>query len=512
MVKKIMLLFLGILLVPLSCRQEYENLNNSLQQNNPIEAFDNFEKKINQNPDFKKQNTTCNDNFKQATSKTIQSQFTSNVSEVSYRLPFIEVIENYMVNNPEFRDIFNSNLGNVSYRISTVTYGKPTSNAKGIAFPIIKDGRVNGILVGIISPDRTYVEFRAVSNEEPNTISIMDNFQNALDNSMPDSPVPNGKFTTYSIGEKEIKESLIEEVIITKISDGRFSPGYYDISYNNNWYKDYIVRRERIGSGGSGLGQAMSGGSDRHKKFPNYLDPNDDPCEKARELAKKMSEILNNNDINTAIQLIGNLIQQQIANGQIKENAFAIGVDSNGKYHVSSISTATDSNPHKVGYNHFDPNSGITQVGVFHNHTSDNSNSAGDFYELISSNMKYPSYVTNFAQNSLGEVFALNIYDRQKAIAFLQKYPKDQNIDGPEFKGILLDEYEKFRSTADWTLNNNTNAGQVALIAFLEKFDTGVSLSKRIDAFSFKTFKSSSFSQTIYGGQQQTIYTTTDCN
>lgn len=239
---------------------------------------------------------------------------------------------------------------------------------------------------------------------------------------------------------------------------------------------------------------------------------NSDPCANARELANKMTEILNSGDIKTAMQLISNLIQQQIANGQVKENAFAIGMDASGKYHVSPISTATDSNPHSVGYNHFDQSSGITQVGVFHNHTSDNSNSPGDFYELITSNMNYPSYITNFAQNSLGEIFALNIYDRQKAMAFLQKYPKDQNIDGPEFKGTLLADYYRFRSTADWTVNENTNAGQVALVAFLEKLDTGVSLSKRTDTSNFKTFKSSNLSQTVYGGQQQTTYTTTDCN
>lgn len=251
-----------------------------------------------------------------------------------------------------------------------------------------------------------------------------------------------------------------------------------------------------------------SGGTSPSPKDTN----NENPCEKAREMENKMAEILNNNDVNSAIQLLNNLIQQQIAGGQIKENAFAIGIDGKGKYYVSIIATALDSNPHSVAYKHFDATSGITQIGIYHNHTTDSSNSPGDFYELISSSFIYPNYNSNFAQNNRGEVFALNIYDRQKAMAFLQKYPKDQNTDGPEFKGELLADYSRLRSTADWNLNNNSDAAQVALVAFLELFDTGVSLSKQTDNESFKTFKSSNFSEPVYGGQQQTTFITTDCN
>lgn len=397
----------------------------------------------------------------------------------SYSIPFGKLINNFLEKRPNYKNAFEKEVGIVDTKVASQTFG---DKEKLVLFPIKKDNIVFAVLVCRVNENRDFADFHIIkkSIEAQNYIH---------------------QFQKYYNWKTTAREGEIEEVVITVLVG--FSP-------------TIPSEEEQFGSGYSGTdfngGNYIHGGGGGGTISDTTTQTNSDPCAKARELANKMTEILNSTDIKTAVQIISNLIQQQEANGQIKENAFAIGVDSNGRYHVSPISTATDSKPHSVAYNHFDPSSGITQVGVFHNHTSDNSNSPGDFYELISSNVSYPSYITNFAQNSLGEVFALNIYDRQKAMAFLQKYPKDQNIDGPGFKGVLLDEYERFRSTADWTVNNNTNAGQVALIAFLERFDTGVSLSKKIDASNFKTFKASNFNQTVYGGQQQTTYTTTDCN
>ena len=368
-------------------------------------------------------------------------------------------------------------------------------------YPKINEGIVIELVVAVLTDNETQLYFRTLNKDDEIFIENISKFQQVYDRNFRD------KFSKDSLGKNILsgRGGDIEEVVIIVIRDLGSGPRV-------GFPSSGIGQGQGGGCGGFDMCQppAGEGGGDGEPNDPNLNQT--DPCAKAREFANEMTEILNNNDVKTAIQMINNLLQQQIASGQIKENAFVIGVDSSGKYHVSSVSTAPNSNPHSAGYYPFDSNSGITQIGVFHNHTTDNSNSPGDFYELISSNVNSPNYLMNFAQNSLGEVFALNMYDRQKAMAFLQKYPKEQNIEGPNFKGELLDEYERFRSSADWSVNDNINAGQVALIAFLEKFHTGVSLSKQIDLSNFKTFKSSNFNETVYGGQQQTTYTTSDCN
>lgn len=376
-----------------------------------------------------------------------------------------------------------------------------------VYFPIIQDNAVKQIAVAVLSENRTKVNLKLLNTNSQYYKQVYNLFAEAY-TKVQNKQVSNNFTAKYAV-TCEVGCTNIEEVVITvyepKSKSETLLAFNWSLWENDGGGGSCGDFNNCFGSGGGFIGSGDGG-------YAGDGSNTTDPCAKAKELAQKMQEILNNTDVKSAIAQIKALMDQQKLNGQLKENAFAIGVDDSGKYHVSPISTSGIDN-NKVGYNHFPTDSGIKQIGVYHNHSNDNSNSPGDFYELISSNLTYPNYFTNFVQNDIGEVFALNIYDRQKAMMFLQNYPKDSNSDGPGFKGELLADYYRFKSTADWTVNGNTNASQVALVAFLEYYDTGVSLSKQntIDS-NFKTFRSSSFNQTVYGGEQQTTYTTTDCN
>ncbi|MGS0748667.1 hypothetical protein [Halpernia sp. GG3] len=369
-----------------------------------------------------------------------------------------------------------------------------------VVYPKVDKGKVMDLVVASLTADETELYFTPINKDSSLYLDNILAFQLAYSKIFTNNNKTTSKDgncaqgTTYANGNCNI-----QNVVITappKGSGGYTGPRGGDST--GGQCPPYEMCEDQGGSGDGG------GGTEN----PN--EPKD-PCAAARQLSAKMVEILNSTDIKSALIQIATLINQQATNGKVKENSFAIGMDSNGVYHVSTISTALDSDPYKVGYNGFSPRSGIVQIAVFHNHTSDNSNSPGDLYELLSTNSDNANYITNFAMNNNGELFALNIYDREKAMAFLAKYPKENFANGPEFKGELLAEYYNFRSAADWTVNGNNNAGDVAMVAFLEKLDVGVSLSKQTNPSGFTTFKTSNFNLPTSEGSQ-TTYTTSNCN
>ncbi|QWT84968.1 hypothetical protein KBP46_15945 [Chryseobacterium sp. PCH239] len=159
-----------------------------------------------------------------------------------------------MKNNPSYSKRFNDNVGEIYFNLRSITYGETT---KGIAYPIIKDGSVNAVLVGLVNPKRDWVNFIVLKNNSPEVQSIITNFQN----------VYNSPTIASRGGQPEQTEDILP-VIITV---------YGDITGPvNHYYQPYVD----YGSNGGG----MSGGSETYggaggSQTQNPQDPKN-PCEK----------------------------------------------------------------------------------------------------------------------------------------------------------------------------------------------------------------------------------------
>ncbi|REC63327.1 hypothetical protein DRF65_06660 [Chryseobacterium pennae] len=326
-----------------SCRTEDEVLpkEEQAQFRAPIEMFLKFEEKAQADPEFRSQNR------QQASGQTNQKNASYNtspvnipISQVSYKLPFRETIESFFQNNPALGLEFYKDFGNPFYNVSTYTYG---DSSKAIAFPILQGDRVTAFIHGIVTPNRDYVQFTIVQNNDPVTLRVLAILQDAVDNLYPKNPTPMGKFAK----EQNIRVNDIEEITIIKFNV--FSGGGGGFGYmfpGREWWKDSPWKEANGAHLGSGGGKAMSGDGSKHK-FPDYLDPEDDPCEKTKKLL---------DDI--AVQLKVKDLKEHVEKGAKGEKGWKFNKDG------SAPTETTENGEHSVNFG--DPS---TINGGYHNHT-----------------------------------------------------------------------------------------------------------------------------------------------
>ncbi|MDN3690962.1 hypothetical protein QWZ06_01100 [Chryseobacterium tructae] len=323
-----------------SCRTEDEVLpkEEQTQFRAPIEMFLKFEEKAQSDPEFRAQN-------RQETGQAAQKNGTYNttvnipLSPVSYKTPFRETIEAFFKNNGALGQDFYRDFGRPFYNVSTYTYG---NNSKAIAFPILQGDQVTAFIHGIVSPNRDYVQFTVVQNNDPVTLGVLARLQDAVDNLYPKNPTPMGKFAK----EQYIRVNDIEEITIIKFNV--FSGGGGGFGYlfpGRDWWKDAQWKEPGNMHFGGG-GNAMSGDGSKHK-FPDYLDPKDDPCKKAKKLL---------DDI--AVQLKVKDLKEHVEKGAKGEKGWKFNKDG------SAPTETTENGEHSVNFG--DPS---TINGGYHNHT-----------------------------------------------------------------------------------------------------------------------------------------------
>ena len=144
----------------LSCRSE-DAISEQTEFAAPITSFKNFDEKIASDINYKANNLqklkpserTAKTNYStstQATSATVGIP----ISDVSYKIPFRETIENYFANHPDYAQSFYTTFGQPFYSVSTYTYGYNGNAVKAIAFPLLKGDLVTGIIHGVVSANR----------------------------------------------------------------------------------------------------------------------------------------------------------------------------------------------------------------------------------------------------------------------------------------------------------------------------------------------------------------------
>lgn len=235
-----LLLFLTVTLFFFnSCRTDEVTQEEKRTEREKIEAFSRFENNL-------------------ASQKKSQK---SSSEYISYHEPFKEIIQTFMRNNPSYSKRFNDDVGDIYFNIRSITYGETT---KGLAYPIIKDGSVNAVLVGLVNPKRDWVNFIVLKNNSPEVQSIISNFQNVYNSS--------------SIASRGKQPEQTEEILPVIINV------YGDITGPvNHYYQPYVD----YGSNGGGMsGGSETYGGDSGSQTQNPQDPKN-PCEKSKNILSK---------------------------------------------------------------------------------------------------------------------------------------------------------------------------------------------------------------------------------
>ncbi|MEJ5104160.1 hypothetical protein [Chryseobacterium sp. MYb328] len=460
-----------------SCRTEDEVLPKEEQSQFrvPIEMFLKFEEKAQSDPEFRAQN-------KQETGQVTQKNGTYNttvnipISQVSYKLPFRETIESFFQNNPALGLEFYKDFGNPFYNVSTYTYG---DSSKAIAFPILQGDRVTAFIHGIVTPNRDYVQFTIVQNNDPVTLRVLAILQDAVDNLYPKNPTPMGKFAK----EQNIRINDIEEITIIKFNV--FSGGGGGFGYmfpGREWWKDSPWKEANGAHLGSGGGKAMSGDGSKHK-FPDYLDPNDNPCVKLSEKNEAAKAISGNSDFKNKKTTVTNGITNSGP-----EKGYIFGKDTSGNIKIGDVKTGTDSN---VSLPATDPN--FTVTGSAHTHTgidSFDSFSPLDFYATGNNLQTNANYSMMFVFGATGEEYVLNIIDPIKIKNFMNLYKQSTNID--ESNGWMKQSAlgENFYNALKQFIKQGKTDDEAYVLAnayVLRKYDTGMVISKKDPVGRFNT-------------------------
>ncbi|MGE8556754.1 MAG: hypothetical protein ACN6OB_22760 [Chryseobacterium jejuense] len=238
--KKFILRLLLIVTVSLfflnSCRTDETMQEEKRTEQEKIEAFVKFENNLN-------------------TQKNTQK---NNSEYISYHKPFKEIIQAFMNKNPAFAQKFQKEVGDIYFDLRSLTYGE---TSKVIAYPIMEDDKVNAFLIGVVNPQRDWVNFTVAKDDTPEVQRIISKFQNYYNST-----------SVTSRGGREAEQPIEEIVIIVPNAPGPITTPYVDHNgYGNN-----------MSGGGNSYGGTGSGsGSGTQSQNNQNL------CEKSKNMLQK---------------------------------------------------------------------------------------------------------------------------------------------------------------------------------------------------------------------------------
>ncbi|OCA80191.1 hypothetical protein BBH99_16510 [Chryseobacterium contaminans] len=230
-----LLLVVTVLFFFNSCRTDETMQEEKRTEREKIEAFIRFESNL-------------------ITQKSTQK---NNSEYISYHKPFKEIIQAFMNKNPAFAQKFQKEVGDIYFDLRSLTYGE---TSKVIVYPIMKDDKVNAFIIGVINPQRDWVNFTVAKDDTPEVQRIISKFQNFY----------NSASVTSRGGREE--EQPIEEVVIIVDSPGPVTFPYVD--------------HNGFGGGMSGGGPEFSGGgsgSSNHSQNQS----NQNLCERSKNMLQK---------------------------------------------------------------------------------------------------------------------------------------------------------------------------------------------------------------------------------
>lgn len=411
-----------------SCRTDDATQEEKRTEREKIEAFVKFENNL-----------------------SIQKNTKKNAEYISYHEPFKEIIQTFLSNNPDFAQKFRNEAGDINFNLRSLTYGEAT---KVIAYPIMKDGKVNAFLIGAINPQRDWVNFTVAKDDTPGVQRIISKFQNYYNSA------------SVTLRSRE-KEQPIEEIVIIVDSHSQGPVTFPYVDHN-------------------GFGGGMSGGSDTYSggggSGGGQAPPARNPCKEAESSMADANTILKNSEVKQKMDMA--------LKGKIQasnEWTVAIGEKPNGDYEVTSPVEQNATNGTI-------PSSQLanTYIGDGHSHSGSRGNpSGGDLYSMITSlndspNLKY-RFVYGNSDEGTAEVYALVISDAELARRFISQYPKAENYD-PQNHSIArmsalgIEFYRAndyyLSGASDNISGENYDSRAVAMAYVLDKFHSGISVAK----------------------------------
>ncbi|MFP3833027.1 hypothetical protein [Chryseobacterium sp. SIMBA_028] len=150
------LLLLGMLTVSLnSCRTDEMLTSTEQTQKEKIAFFERFEK---------------------------ERSLSKNAASNNYALPFGNSMLAYFEKYPKKKTELETKYGTVDLRVSSQDIGGDEGdNRKLLFFPMLKDGKVTGVIAGVINAERDYLYFDVHQNTHPDVFYLINTFQDYYD-------------------------------------------------------------------------------------------------------------------------------------------------------------------------------------------------------------------------------------------------------------------------------------------------------------------------------------------
>ncbi|WP_100077061.1 hypothetical protein [Chryseobacterium camelliae] len=211
--------------------------------------------------------------------------------------------------------------------------------------------------------------------------------------------------------------------------------------------------------------------------------PQEDPCKKAEAGSKKASDIAKDPKFSSAKQGVLNGLAQ---NGG--ENGVGFGVNSpNGPLQSTGVQPlgATSGNVNNP-FNY--------PTADMHNHPQNTPPSAGDVYSMMTYASQHSTFGTRYVVLPDGTVYALTVTNAGAFANFLSNYPPSQ-VPGfaPNFSGAVY---------TDWDDAYFYSNAEIALSYVLDKYNTGIALTKMDSNGNFKKVNATNNGNNSYSQSQ----------
>lgn len=451
MIKILFLILFGILVIPLSCRTEFDSLEVESQHVANAKRFAVFSK----GSQFAKNGNLLD--YSEAFGYLAQKYDSVNNSNISGLVNTKNIITHK--SDKKLRSVLKSADLYVEFKLHSKTVYEENGDI-WVLFPKIKNGKVIDLVAGLLTENETEVYYITLDKTSSLFLKNVDLYQKAFNKYFKIDLSGNiyTASTSARCGFPGSPACEIEEVIII-------------VGGGESGYSGGLPG----GSGSPGGGcpiyiecidDNMDGGGGGDNTNPNT--PSNDPCAKAQ--APSSTATLNSKataytNAQTAIVGMNNGLENGVVLGNVNGTIQATGVQTGGESSIGNL-ISSFSNP----------------IGDIHNHPNNNPPSPGDFYSLINIRNQHSNYNTRYVVTLDGTTYALVVTDVDAMNQFLQKHPpvivpNPAGGNSVNFPNDLL---------LEWSDLRNTFSLPGALAFILNEYNSGITLTKMDSAGNFR--------------------------
>lgn len=229
--------------------------------------------------------------------------------------------------------------------------------------------------------------------------------------------------------------------------------------------------------------------------YPTNNPPGDDPCTIANNAAKKMDTLFTRSKADSVLGTITNLATSTVEQGFLIFKRFTVNPNNVQDTTITSYFSGSVQQglPTEIVLNVSIPYLSLYAANL-HTHTATEASppSAGDIYLLIGSYLNFPRFEGRFIVGADGSQYALTVTNPVQAAAFLNTQtqywdPNTHNWKDTSAIGIEFNNAKRYyKKIYKGNPNMDNLAYEMAMAAVLNKFNSGITLSKKNAAGNFK--------------------------